>query len=74
MNEMTEKPRPPTTAPPDLQEWVARYGGYWRIPWPLWDKAIADARQARRDALLDDLDAQRQRKPGHFLDDPGRPR
>jgi hypothetical protein len=25
---------------PDLQEWVERYGGYHRIDWPAWDRAV----------------------------------
>jgi hypothetical protein len=29
---------------PDLQEWVVKYGGYWRIPWDEWDAAVAAAR------------------------------
>jgi len=34
--------------PPDLQEWVARYGGYWKIDWVAWDEAIAQWREAMR--------------------------
>jgi len=33
---------------PDLQEWVDRYGGYWNIPWPEWDAALARWHIARR--------------------------
>ncbi len=25
--------------PPDLQQWIEKYGGYWNIPWPEWDAA-----------------------------------
>jgi hypothetical protein len=28
---------------PDLQEWLARYGGYWEIPWDRWDAAMERA-------------------------------
>jgi hypothetical protein len=38
--------------PPDLQEWVARYGGYNEIDWEAWDKAMADYEAARRAFLL----------------------
>jgi hypothetical protein len=34
--------------PPDLQEWVARYGGYPNIPWAEWDQAVAAWHLARR--------------------------
>jgi hypothetical protein len=34
--------------PPDLQEWVARYGGYHKIPWPEWNAAMAAWHVARR--------------------------
>jgi hypothetical protein len=33
---------------PDLQEWVARYGGYQSIPWAEWDAAMAAWHRARR--------------------------
>jgi hypothetical protein len=26
--------------PPDLQEWIARYGGYHKIDWEAWDRAV----------------------------------
>jgi len=39
---------------PDLQEWVARYGGYPNIPWDKWDAAMAAWEKARRDRLLDE--------------------
>jgi hypothetical protein len=41
--------------PPDLQEWVARHGGYNRIPWDQWDKAMAEYQQARREILLQEI-------------------
>ena len=34
--------------PPDLQEWIARYGGRPNIPWDKWDAAIAEYQRARR--------------------------
>jgi hypothetical protein len=37
--------------PPDLQEWVARYGGYHKIPWAEWDAAIEQWQAARRQEL-----------------------
>ena len=33
---------------PDLQEWVAKYGGYWNIPWDLWDAHVAEWEIERR--------------------------
>jgi len=44
-------PDPPRPKPPDLQEWVARYGGYWKIPWPEWDEAISQWREAMRQLI-----------------------
>jgi hypothetical protein len=35
--------------PPDLQEWVARYGGYQNIPWDQWDRANAEYQARRRE-------------------------
>jgi hypothetical protein len=35
--------------PPDLQEWVARYGGYQNIPWDLWDAAVVEYQTRRRE-------------------------
>jgi hypothetical protein len=35
--------------PPDLQEWVARYGGYQNIPWDQWDGANAEYQERRRE-------------------------
>jgi hypothetical protein len=37
--------------PPDLTEWVARHGGYHQMPWPEWDKAVADWQMRRRERL-----------------------
>jgi hypothetical protein len=34
--------------PPDLQEWIARYGGRPNIPWDKWDAAIAEYKRERR--------------------------
>ena len=34
--------------PPDLQEWVLRYGGYWNIPWDEWDVQVAQWEVDRR--------------------------
>jgi hypothetical protein len=38
--------------PPDLQEWIARYGCYQNIPWDAWDRAHAkyQARYRRKPA------------------------
>jgi hypothetical protein len=33
--------------PPDLGEWVARYGGYHRVDWIKWDAAVAEWREKR---------------------------
>jgi len=43
MLEACEYPRPP-----DLQIWIAKYGGYWKIPWHLWDEAMAVWQFTRR--------------------------
>jgi hypothetical protein len=37
-----------TVRPPDLQEWVRRYGGYNRIDWEAWDRANAEYQAERR--------------------------
>jgi hypothetical protein len=37
--------------PPDLQEWVARYGGYLNIDWAKWDEAVATYQRERREIL-----------------------
>jgi hypothetical protein len=34
--------------PPDLQEWIARYGSYSAIDWAAWDRAMAAWHIARR--------------------------
>jgi hypothetical protein len=36
---------------PDLQEWIARYGGYPNIPWTKWDAAVAAWQEWRREQL-----------------------
>jgi hypothetical protein len=41
-----EAPKP---QPPDLQEWIQRFGGYWAISWDEWDRANADYQAARRE-------------------------
>jgi hypothetical protein len=48
--------------PPDLQEWTARYGGYRRIPWDQWDKAVEDWRRARRAVIQDEVEVSRGQK------------
>ena len=45
---------PPKLEPPDLQEWVRRYGGYNNIPWADWDRANAEYQTARRERLKKD--------------------
>ena len=37
--------------PPDLQEWVARYGGYDKINWEAWDAAVKLWRAAYQQEL-----------------------
>jgi hypothetical protein len=37
--------------PPDLQEWVAKYGGYENIPWDLWDAANEEYQTRRREQI-----------------------
>jgi hypothetical protein len=34
--------------PPDLQEWIGRYGGYDKIDWEAWDRANAEYQAERR--------------------------
>jgi len=34
--------------PPDLQEWVRKYKGYWNIPWDKWDAANKAYHAARK--------------------------
>lgn len=41
---------------PDFQAWVARHGGYHRIPWPEWDEAVAAWDKARKNRILDEGD------------------
>ena len=47
---MTDAPQPP-----DLQELVARYGGYTNIPWSEWDQAVAEYQAKRREVLAAEL-------------------
>jgi hypothetical protein len=46
---------------PDLREWIARYGGYWKIPWREWDAANAKYQRDRRTYLEGPI-VQEQRK------------
>jgi hypothetical protein len=34
---------------PNLQQWVERFGGYHKIPWAEWDRAVAEWHVLRRD-------------------------
>ena len=43
--------------PPDLQEWIARYGGRPNIPWDKWDAAIAEYKRERRAVFVAELEA-----------------
>jgi len=45
--------------PPDLQEWICRYGGYPNIPWDQWDRAVADWRARHRARLQRELEIAR---------------
>jgi hypothetical protein len=46
---MTDDPDKPK--PPDLHEWIARYGGYTKIDWEAWDRAMEEYQSARRTIL-----------------------
>jgi hypothetical protein len=39
---------PPESAQPNMEEWIARYGGRARIPWTEWDRAVEDWKSERR--------------------------
>ena len=39
---------PPQSAQPNMEEWIARYGGRARIPWAEWDRAVEDWKAERR--------------------------
>jgi hypothetical protein len=39
---------PPQSAQPNLEEWIARYGGRARIPRAEWDRDIEDWKSERR--------------------------
>jgi len=39
---------PPQSAQPNMEEWIARYGGRARIPWPEWDRAVEEWKAERR--------------------------
>lgn len=45
---------------PDLQDWVARYGGYNKIPWKQWDAALGAWQTAYRNCLFNELYKSRQ--------------
>jgi hypothetical protein len=45
---MEDKLEDGSPRPPDLQEWIARYGGRPNIPWDKWDAAIAEYKRERR--------------------------
>jgi hypothetical protein len=36
---------------PDLQEWIAHYGGHQNIDWKAWDEATTAWREQRREEL-----------------------
>ena len=44
----TESSHPSRSAKPNLEEWIARYGGRARIPWPEWDRAVEAWKAERR--------------------------
>jgi hypothetical protein len=44
----------PRDAPPDLQAWVERHGGYWNIPWKEWDAQNAEYQEALRAEMRSD--------------------
>ena len=48
---ISPEPDPRFPRPPDLQEWVERYGGYWNIPWAEWDAAMQEWHRQRRVGL-----------------------
>jgi hypothetical protein len=39
---------PPQSAQPNMDEWIARYGGRARIPWTEWDRAVEEWKAGRR--------------------------
>ena len=39
---------PPQSAQPNMDEWIARYGGRAHIPWTEWDRAVEEWKAARR--------------------------
>jgi hypothetical protein len=58
--------KPLVTIPaPNLQDLVAKHGGYDKIPpeaWAEWDRINADYQQHRRDVLLEEQTRNRRRK------------
>jgi hypothetical protein len=50
VDELPAECKPPPPEPdryPDLQQWIKRYGGYTKIPWDEWDRAMEDAKLGR---------------------------
>ena len=39
---------PPQSAQPNIEEWIARYGGRACIPWTEWDRAVEEWKAERR--------------------------
>ena len=39
---------PLQSAQPNMEEWIARYGGRARIPWAEWDRAVEEWKAERR--------------------------
>jgi hypothetical protein len=46
--ELPPQPEIQRPKPPDLQEWIAKYGGYWNIPWKEYDDAMRLYHEKRR--------------------------
>lgn len=56
-------------ARPDLQDWVARYGGYHKIPWKQWEAALLAWQKAYQDRPFDELhQTKRQTQPNERTD------
>jgi hypothetical protein len=56
------KPNTDRPMPPDLQAWIAKYGGYHKIPWAEWDAAVAAYQRERRDVLIAEIETNKQRQ------------
>ena len=39
---------PPQLTQPNMEQWIARYGGRARIPWTEWDRAVEEWKAERR--------------------------